>query len=117
MLLAIAEKLQPAEQFGISVTKNEVELCNKFWYYQIKTDGSFHFGTTGKSFSLGFGLKYYIVNNTNLSIAEFAEKKGKYATALVDDKDQLKSKMQEENKLMNYYQANINYLQLNVSKN
>ena len=31
VLLAIAKKLQPAKQFRISVTKNEVELCNKFW--------------------------------------------------------------------------------------
>ena len=41
VLLAIVKKLQAAEQFGISVTKNEVEICNKFWYNQIKTDGSF----------------------------------------------------------------------------
>ena len=95
VLLAIAEKLQPAKEFGISVSKKEVDLCNKFWYNQIKTDGTFHFGTTGKIFSLGFGPKYYIDNNTNLSIGEFAEKKRNYATAQVDDKEQLKSKMFE----------------------
>ena len=93
VLLAIVEKVQATKRFGISISKNEVELCNKFWHNQIKTDGSFHFGTTGKIFSLGFGPKYNIVKNTSLSIAEFAEKKGKYATNNVDEKDKLKSKM------------------------
>ena len=41
----------------------------------IKTDGSFHFDTTGKIFGLGFGPKYSIDESTNLSIGQFAGKK------------------------------------------
>ena len=101
---------------GISVSKKEVDLCNKFWYNQIKTDGTFHFGTTGKIFSLGYGPKYYIDNNTNLSIGEFAEKKRNYATAQVDDKEQLKSKMFEFLHLsVNHIFGTFNQIQHTIS--
>lgn len=92
VLLAIMEKVQKKDNFGIKFEKEDVNLCDKFWVNQIKTDGTFHFGTTGKIFSLGYGPKYRIFDST-LSIGEFAQKTGKFATTQVQLKNELKDKV------------------------
>ena len=59
------------------IDTSDVQLANKLWVNQIKSDKSFHFDTTGKIFGLGFGPKYCIDNTTNLSIGQFAGKRKK----------------------------------------
>jgi len=93
VLLAIAERVQAAQEFGITINSEDIKNCEKFWYNQIKTDGSFHFRTTGKIFSLGYGPKYNIVQGTNMSIAEFAQKKRKFTEIQIAARDKLRSKM------------------------
>ena len=92
VLLAIAERVQAAQEFGITINSEDIKNCEKFWYNQIKTDGSFHFRTTGKIFSLGYGPKYNIVKGTNMSIAEFAQKKRKFTEIQIAARDKLRSK-------------------------
>ena len=103
VLLAVAEKVQKSRHFGIFINKDEIDLCEKFWNNQIKTDGSFHFGTTGKIFSLGYGPKYQIINDT-MSVGEFAEKKQKYTENQVVLRDQLKTKM------FNFLHCSVNHI-------
>lgn len=91
VLLAIAEKVQESQEFGIHFSTDDIKTCEKFWNNQIKPDGSFHFRTSGKIFSLGYGPKYQIDNN--LSIAEFAQKKRKFTDDQITGRDDLKKKM------------------------
>ena len=91
VLLAVAEKVQEKKHSGIYFSREDIELCEKVWNNQIKSDGSFHFRTSGKIFSLGYGPKYQIDNN--LSLAEFAPKKRKFTDTQLATKDALKHKM------------------------
>ena len=75
VLLAMVEKTQKLQSSKFAISNSDLLLANKLWVNQIKTDGSFHFDTSGKIFSLGFGPKYSIDEKTNLSIGEFAFKK------------------------------------------
>ena len=77
VLLAMAEKSDKVKKLGMFINSKDVDLANKMWVNQIKTDGSFHFDTSGKIFGLGFGPKYFIDEKTNLSIGKFAGKKKK----------------------------------------
>ena len=57
------------------ITTSGVNLSLKRHIDQAKANKSFHFGTTGKIHSLGYGPKYSINPKTNLSIDKFATKK------------------------------------------
>ena len=75
VLLAMAQKNDKQQNSHICLNEADLDLANKLWINQIKSDGSFHFETTGKIFGLGFGPKYFVDKQTNLSIGQFAEKK------------------------------------------
>ena len=75
VLLAMIERNQKLQSSYFTLSNSELSLANKLWVNQIKTDGSFHFDTSGKIFGLGFGPKYLIDEKTNLSIGEFSMKK------------------------------------------
>ena len=93
VLLAVIQKVQKSREFGIFFSKNEIEMCERFWNNQIKSDGSFHFRTSGKIFSLGFGPKYQVNLDNNMSLAEFAGKKRKFTDDEISARDELKTKM------------------------
>ena len=80
VLLAMAEKSEKVLKLGTFINSEDVKLANKLWVNQIKTDGSFHFDTSGKIFGLGFGPKYFVDEQTNLSIGQFAGKKKKISS-------------------------------------
>ena len=44
-LLAIAEKTEITQRSDVFISTADLNLVNKFWVNQIKTDGSFHFDT------------------------------------------------------------------------
>ena len=75
VLLAVITKKDTNKKKEISIDTSDVQLANKLWVNQIKSDKSFHFDTTGKIFGLGFGPKYCIDDTTNLSIGQFAGKR------------------------------------------
>ena len=75
VLLGMVEKTNDDEKSQMRIDDTDLSLANKLWVNQIKSDGSFHFDTTGKIFGLGFGPKYSIDESTNLSIGQFANKK------------------------------------------
>ena len=77
VLLAMVEYSDKMSKSGISISTEDIELGNKLWVNQIKTDGSFHFDTSGKIFGIGYGPKYSIDAKTNLSIGQFAGKRKK----------------------------------------
>ena len=74
-LLAIVEKTEIAQKSGMFVSTDELNVANRCWVNQIKTDRSFHFDTSGKIFGLGYGPKYAIDRKTNLSIGQFGGKR------------------------------------------
>ena len=78
VLLAVVERSQKLQNTDLVKGASELNLANKLWVNQIKTDRSFHFDTSGKIFGLGFGPKYSIDKKTNLSIGQFAEKKNPF---------------------------------------
>ena len=78
-LLAMVEKTEIAQKNKIFLSNMDINLANQFWVNQIKTDGSFHFDTSGKIFGLGYGPKYSIDQKTNLSIGQFAGKKKSFS--------------------------------------
>ena len=84
-LLAMVEKTEIDQQNQIFISSDDTKLANKFWVNQIKTDGSFHFETSGKIFGLGYGPKYAIDPETNLSIGQFGGKK-----KLLSDEESIK---------------------------
>ena len=75
VLLAMVKCSNKVTKAGIFIDSKDIELSNKLWVNQIKTDGSFHFDTSGKLFGLGFGPKYSIDVETNLSIGQIAGKR------------------------------------------
>ena len=93
VLLAVVEKVQESRQFGIFFSKNEIDMCERFWNNQIKSDGSFHFRTSGKIFSLGFGPKYQVNLENNMSLAEFAGKRRKFTDDEISAREELKTKI------------------------
>ena len=82
VLLAMVEKTYHIKKNRVKIDDSDIDLANKLWINQIKTDGSFHFNTTGKIFGLGFGPKYSINQSNNLSIGQFAEKKRLFRTTI-----------------------------------
>ena len=77
VLLGMAEHSDQVMKSSIIIDTEDVKLATKQWVNQIKTDGSFHFDTSGQIFGLGYGPKYFIDKETNLSIGQFAGKKKK----------------------------------------
>ena len=72
ILLAIiiinkTEKVSP-----ILFDENEIQLLRKNCYNQIKQDDSYHFGTKGKIYGFGYGVKY---NNDSKNRSSY----GKYS--------------------------------------
>ena len=57
---------------NILMSPADLELAEKSWVNQIKTDGSFHFETTGKIYGLGYGPKYSVDAKINISIGQFS---------------------------------------------
>ena len=77
VLLAMVEYSDKISKSGISIGTEDIELGNKLWVNQIKTDRTFHFDTSGKIFGIGYGPKYSIDVKTNLLIKQFAGKRKK----------------------------------------
>ena len=75
VLLAVIGRKDIDKNKEILIDTSDVQLANKLWVNQIKTDKSFHFDTTSKIFGLGFGPKYCIDDTKNLSIGQSAPKK------------------------------------------
>ena len=60
VLIGIVEKNSDLKKNETLIDDEDLTLATKMWVNEIKTDGSFHFDTTGKIFGLGFGPKYCI---------------------------------------------------------
>jgi len=91
VLLAMAQKNDKQQNSHICINEVDLDLANKSRINQIKSDGSFHFETTGKIFGLGFGPKYFVDDQTNLSVGQFVEKK-KLSSRESELRDEVKKK-------------------------
>ena len=78
VMVAIVSKNESINKREIQINETDLILAKRLWVNQIKRDGSFYFGTTGKIFGLGSGPKYSIDKTTNLSVGQFAGTKKGY---------------------------------------
>ena len=93
VLLAMISVNEITSEKELLIDNSDVTLATKSWVNQIKSDKSFHFNTTGRIFGLGFGPKYSINAETNLSVGPFASKKKTVSKQLESEQEVLKKKI------------------------
>ena len=71
VMVGMVTKTESLNKREMQINETDMNLAKRLWVNQIKTDGSFHFNTTGKIFGLGFGPKYSIDKTTYLLIGQF----------------------------------------------
>ena len=92
VMLGMAIKQVSKMRENIHFDTNDVNTARKFWNNQIKKDGTFHFDTIGEIFGLGYGPKYCITKENNMSIGKFAEKKKLHQKMTILHKNSSKKK-------------------------